>query len=306
MEDINFELYKIFYHAAKFESFSKAAAEVYITQSAVSQAIKNLESQLNVQLFIRKTRRLQLTSEGKVLFSHIGQAFNLIKFGENKIAEMAGLDAGQIRIGASDTVCKYTLLPYLQRFTAQYPKIKMKVINRTSRQITGLLENGSIDLGVVTLPLESAGDPSHIEIRDFCSVTDIFVAAPKYQALQTALMNLAQLKNYPLLLLEKTSATRWNFDQFMEESGIQVIPEIELESVDLLVEFARIGLGIAHVLKDSALEEIKTGELFEVKTEPSIPKRRLGVITLKKIPLPQAGVKFIELLRMEIGETDNT
>ena len=298
MEDINFELYKTFYHAAKYESFSKAAAQMFITQSAVSQAIKNLETRLNVQLFFRNTRRLQLTSEGKVLFSHIEQAFNLIKFGENKIAEMTGLDTGEIRIGASDTVCKYTLLPYLQRFNQRYPKVKMKVINRTSQQITGLLENGAIDLGMITLPA-AAQTSGHIEIRDWFSVTDIFIAAPKYAELRNSPIPLADLKNYPLLMLEKTSATRRNFDKFLQEMGVPIIPEIELESVDLLVEFARIGLGIAHVLRESALEGIEKGEIFEIKTIPSIPARRLGVITLKKIPLPQAGVKFMELL----GET---
>jgi DNA-binding transcriptional LysR family regulator len=295
MEDINFELYKIFYHAAKCESFSKAASQVYISQSAVSQAIKNLETKLNVQLFLRKTRRLQLTSEGKVLFSHIEQAFNLIKFGETKMAEMTSLDAGEIRIGASDTVCKYTLLPFLQQFNQQYPKIKMKVINRTSHQITGLLENGAIDLGIITLPLKDAGDLSHIAVHDLFSATDIFIAAPKFAELQNKTTSLAKLGGYPLLMLEKTSATRRNFDDFLENLGIPIFPEIELESVDLLVEFARIGLGVAHVLRDSALTGIKNGEIFEVKTDPVIPARKLGVITLKKIPLSQAGIKFIEL-----------
>jgi DNA-binding transcriptional LysR family regulator len=295
MEDINFELYKIFYYAAKHQSFSKAAAEVYISQSAVSQAIKNLEAKLNIQLFFRKTRQLQLTSEGQILFSHIEQAFNMIKFGENKIAEMISLAAGEIRIGASDTVCKYNLLPYLKRFNQCYPKIKMKVINRTSQQITGLLENGAIDLGIITLPFKAAGNLSPIEIHELFSVTDIFVAAPKFAGLQNRAVDLAQLNGYPLLMLEKTSATRRNFDSFLTDQGITLFPEIELESVDLLVEFARIGLGIAHVLRDSALEAINHGEIFELKTNPPLPPRKLGMIRLKKIPLPQAGVKFMEL-----------
>jgi DNA-binding transcriptional LysR family regulator len=295
MEDINFELYKIFYYAAKCESFSKAAAEIYISQSAVSQAIKNLETKLNVQLFFRKTRQLQLTSEGEILFSHIEQAFNLIKFGENKLAEMTGLDAGEIRIGASDTVCKYSLLPYLKSFNQRYPKIKMKMINRTSQQITVLLENRAIDLGIITLPLKGTGHSSHFEIHDLFSVEDIFIAASKFSELRNGEVDLAQLKEYPLLMLEKVSATRRNLDNFLTDQGISLIPEIELESVDLLVEFAKIGLGIAHVLRDSALEGIDSGGIFEVKTNPVIPARKLGMITLKKIPLPQAAIKFMEL-----------
>ena len=211
--------------------------------------------------------------------------------------ELQQLDTGEIRIGASDTVCKYSLLAGLQIFNQQYPNIKIRVINRTSAQIKELLESGTIDLGVVTLPITEVTIEHNLHSQVLFSVQDIFIAAPKFSSLAADLIKLQNLVDYPLLMLERTSATRCNLDRFLLQQGISLTPEIELESVDLLVEFAKIGLGVAHVLKESALDSIQKGEVFEVKTNPAIPRRNLGIITLKKVPLSQAGLKFIELFQ---------
>lgn len=288
--DINFELYKIFYQAAQSENFSEAARKLFITQSAVSQGIKNLENKLGVRLFFRKSRNSKLTPEGELLFSHISQAFNFIKTGEQKIAELYHLGSGEIRIGASDTVCKYYLLPYLRQFSLAYPKIKIQVINRTSSQILDILQKGAIDLGIVTLPASG----SKIQTAELVKVQDIWVASPKFERLKKKKLSVAELSQEPLLLLEKSSATRRNLDQWFQEAGVTILPEIELESVDLLLEFAKIGLGIAHVVRESAAPFIESGELFEVKTETALPLRSLGVATITNVPLSRAAEQFIE------------
>jgi DNA-binding transcriptional LysR family regulator len=290
--DINFELYKIFYYTVSSGSFSGAAEKLFITQSAVSQAIKNLETKLGVTLFFRKTRNLKLTPEGEMLFTHIEQAYNFIKAGEQKLAETQNLDSGEIRIGASDTVCKYFLLPYLESFHRLYPKVKIQFINRTSPKILENLKNGAVDFAVVTLPINDKS----INVRELKVVTDIFVAAPKYAELKDHRIKLADLADYPLLLLEKASSTRRNFDAFLRQNQITLFPEIELESVDLLVEFARIGLGVAHVLKESAQAPIERGELFEVEVEEKMPQRKLGLATMAQVPLSKAAEVFVSLL----------
>ncbi len=293
--DINFELYKIFYYAAASGSFSTAAARLYITQSAVSQAIKNLETRLGVLLFFRKNRHLKLTREGELLFSHVEQAFNLLKSAESKMAELQDLESGSIQVGASDTVCKYLLLPYLKEFNRRYPKLKIKVINRTSAQILAILKNGALDFGIVTLPLSDR----QVSVRPFITVEDILIAGPRFTELSERRIALAELPEYPLLLLEKTSATRRNFDEFLKKNGIGLMPELELESVDLLVEFARIGQGVAYVQRESALPFIATGELFEVKVNEELPKRSLGITALENVPLSRAAECLIKLLLTE-------
>ncbi len=291
-KDINFELYKIFYHTASAGNFSDAARKLFITQSAVSQSIKSLEEKIGSQLFIRKSRSINLTAEGEILFKHIRQAYNFIKAAESKIGEMQNLNSGEIRIGASDTVCKYHLIPYLKKYNHKYPNIKISVINRTSQNITTLLKSGIIDLGIVTMPVEDKA----IKAVEFTSVEDILVASSKYTDLKDRIIGLEQLLEYPLLMLEKNSATRRNFDRYLEEKALKISPEIELESVDLLVEFAKIGLGIAHVLRESAATSIHSNELFEINTKENFPKRILGIITTKDVPLSMASKEFIRLI----------
>lgn len=142
--EINFELYKIFYQAATAKSFSEAGRKLFISQSAVSQAIKNLEIKIGAQLFLRQNRNLRLTREGELLLTHIEQAYNFIKAAENKLEELRSLETGEIRIGASDTVCKYYLLPYLEEFSRNYPKVKIQFLNRTSPQIIEILPGAAL------------------------------------------------------------------------------------------------------------------------------------------------------------------
>lgn len=290
--DINFELYKIFYYAAQCENFSEAARKLYITQSAVSQGIKNLEMKLGVTLFSRNSRHAKLTPEGELLFSHISQAFNYIKTAEKKLVELHQLGTGEIRIGASDTVCKYYLLPYLEQFNRQFPNIKIQVINRTSPQIVDLLEKGTLDCGIITLPVHHRA----IQTIALVDVEDIWVASAKFQHLKGLSLSLPELAKEPLLLLEKNSTTRQNLDHFFETAGLSVTPEIELESVDLLLEFAKIGLGIAHVVRESAAPFIARGELFEISCQTPLPPRQLGMACVKNVPLSRAAEQFIETL----------
>ncbi len=294
--DINFELYKIFYHAARTGNFSEAATHLFITQSAVSQSIKNLETKLGVQLFHRAPRHLRLTQEGELLFSHVEQAYHLLKNAEAKMIELQNLESGAIRIGASDTVSRYLLLPFLRLFNEAHPKLKIQVINRTSLQIIKLLKQATIDFGIVTI----SDDHPEVKTEFLVEVNDIFVAPGKYGELKERAVPLTDLLQYPLLLLEKSSATRRNFDKFLAERRLAVTPEIELESVDLLVEFARIGLGVAHVLRESALEAMAAGELFEVHTVEAIPLRKLGIAVVENVPLSRATASFVVMLKSEL------
>lgn len=125
--DINYELYKVFYYVAKTLSFSEASKQLYISQSAVSQSVKSLETKLNQHLFIRSTKKVKLTPEGEVLFKHVEPAINLIIRGENQILDANTLNGGQLRIGASDTICRYYLVPYLREFHAHFPMSTSKL-----------------------------------------------------------------------------------------------------------------------------------------------------------------------------------
>ena len=120
---IRLELYKIFDKVAKCQSFSKAAKELYMTQPAVSQAIMQLEDELKIRLFTRTPRGVILTNEGKLLFEYTNSAISLLDTGEKKLKESRDLKKGELKIGVSDTISRYYLLPYLERFHKSYPNI---------------------------------------------------------------------------------------------------------------------------------------------------------------------------------------
>jgi DNA-binding transcriptional LysR family regulator len=295
--DINFELYKVFYYVSKSFSFSEASEELFITQSAVSQSIKLLEEKLKCQLFFRSTKRVKHTREGAILFEHIEQAFNFIKSGERTLEEMNSLGQGEIRIGASDTICKYYLMPYIKSFNHAYPNVKIHLTNRTSPKCIELLRKGSVDLSVINIPEKCSY--SKISVKSTKSVRDVFIANDNFKELRGRKVSLKELEKYPLLVLEKNTTTREFFDNLMEKHEVSIKPEIELGSVDILMEMAKIGLGIAFVPDECVNQELSKDEVFVLDIKEEIPDRNLGFLIHSNIPLPLAASKFVELLEEE-------
>lgn len=293
--DINFDLYRIFYITAKAGSISAAARELYISQPAVSQSIKQLEDRLGGRLFFRTTRGIVLTEEGKTIFGYIGQACNLIDAAEEKFSEMQNLMSGEIKIGASDTLCKYYLLPYLGEFHRKYPDIRLHVTNRTTRETIKLLQSGEVDFGIINLPVENT---KGLNINECMTIQDCFIVGEKYKSIAKAPIYLKDLSKVPVLLLEKGSSIRRFVDKYFKDNNVQIVPEIELGSIDLLVDFAKIGLGAASVIKNFIEDELKSHKLYEVKLIEKIPERKIGLVSLKDVPLSAASKKFIESLNV--------
>jgi LysR family cyn operon transcriptional activator len=288
----NLEWYRVFYYAARNGSLSRAAEELYITQPAVSYAIKQLENALGGRLFYRNARGVTLTAEGEVLFKYVEQAQGFLTKAEQQIAEMHQLLLGEIRIGAGDTLSKHYLLPYLEAFHQSFPDIKIQVTNRTSRETVQLLKEGKIDLGIVNLPIEE----NQVQIQETLSLQDCFVVGDKYKELAAKVMTLQELQHYPFILLESGSSTRRFFDHYALNQSVTIKPEIELGSIDLLVQFARIGLGIACVVKNFITEELEQSKLYEIQLNEPIPSRKVGIVTLKEMPLSAASKHFLQLL----------
>jgi DNA-binding transcriptional LysR family regulator len=291
--DVNFELYKVFYFAAKTLNFSKAANKLYVSQSAVSQSIKLLEKKLSTKLFFRHTKNMKLTSEGETLFKHIEQAFNFIKSGERAIFEIDNLLYGEIRIGASDTICKYFLLPYFKKFHEDYPNIRIHITNRPSPVCIDLLKSGSIDIAVVNLSNKYKYE--NLNVNPVKTIQDVFIGGEKFKTLKNRPIRLKELEEYPILSLEKNSTTRTYFDQLIKTHDVKISPEFELDSIDLLVEMTKIGLGISFVIEDAIKLELKKGKIFKLDIKETISARNIGVVTHNKIPLPPAGEEFIKM-----------
>ena len=148
----NLEYYKVFYHVAKYGSLTLAAAELSISQPAVSQALKQLEASLQTKLFVRVARGIQLTPEGKTLYAYVEKGYEQLEEGERKLAQMLELAYGELRIGASDMTLRFYLLPFLEKYHEKYPHIKVTVTNAPTPETLQLLKEKKIDFGVVSTP----------------------------------------------------------------------------------------------------------------------------------------------------------
>lgn len=290
--DINYELYKVFYHVASTLSFSEASKQLFISQSAVSQSIKTLERKLDQVLFIRSTKHVQLTPEGEILLRHIEPAMHFIRRGEAQLLDAAST-GGQIRIGASDTICRYFLVPYLERFHHDLPTAHIKVINQTSIKCVELLETGQVDLIITNYPNTHLSNVSSIhKIKEF---KDVFVAGSAFEHLKGQSLDFEELSNYPILMLDKKSTTSEFLHRLFQQHHLDLVPEIELTSNDLLIDLARIGLGIAFV-PDFCITEQMT-DLFIVKTAEELPARELVIAYNEQIPLTKAGEEFLNYFK---------
>lgn len=288
--DINYELYKVFYHVAKNLSFSDAADSLFISQSAVSQSIKTLEKRLNQQLFIRSTKRVALTKEGELLLKHIEPAINLITRGENQLCADPKIGT-QLRIGASDTICRYYLVPYLNNFHREFPNIHIKVSNGTSIQCAKMLERNEVDVIVTNSPNSALNDMMDIiPVKEF---RDVFIAKKDAFPLNDHPITFQELQKHPILMLEKRATTSMFLHNLFLENSLDLVPAIELASNDLLIDLARIGLGIAFV-PDFCINDLD--ELTIIETEQEIPSRKLVAAYNLDIPLSEGARYFIDSL----------
>ncbi|MEH7384611.1 LysR family transcriptional regulator [Bacillus sp. JJ1521] len=286
------DLYKVFSVVAKNGSFSKAAKDLFMTQPAVSQAMMQLERELDIRLFNRTPKGVTLTNEGKLLFEYVHSAMNLLHVGEEMILEFKNLTKGELRIGVGDTISKHFLLKYLETFHMEYPNIKFKIENGTTQELISLLKLGEVDLAVCNFPVD---DPVLAQIPCM-DIHDIFVCGENYNKFLPKSVSLQELIKHPLIILEPKSVSRKYVDEFLLSKGLRISPEFELGSHDLLLEFAKINLGIACVTKEFSQEYLVKGILHEVPINEEIPKRSIGICYVKNVPLSTASTKFLEII----------
>ena len=291
--NINYESYKIFYHVALNQSISKVADKLLISQPAVSYQIKVLEEQLGITLFVRTKKGVTLTDEGKILFSYISKGIENFINGENALTNLKNLDYGIIRIGASTTVSKHVLMPYLKIFHKLYPNIEINITNNLTEELMRELRNGNLDILILNLPMNEGKD---LDIKNILEVQDIFVANKDYYDILNEKISLNDLNNYPLLFQKKPSNTRDYLDNYLNANKTKLIPKMEIVSYNLIMDFIKIGFGIGYATKEFIKEEINNGDLYELNVTPKIPKRFIGAVTLKQT-IPNFSVnKLIDLM----------
>ena len=289
----NLEYYKVFYYTAKYGSLTVAAAELSISQPAVSQALKQLENALSAKLFVRASRGIRLTQEGQVLYEHVKEGYEQILLGERKLSSMLQLEHGELKIGASDMTLKYYLLPLLQKYHEQFPGIKVTVTNAPTPETLNLLRQGKIDFGVVSTPIGNGQEVHMIPVR---KIEDVSVAGRKFIQYKNRMLDFKELENLPIISLEGNTSTKNYMDTFLMHSGVKLHPEFELATSDMIVQFALRSLGVGCVVRDFAVEYLEDGRLFELRFNKMIPKREICVVTDAGGPISRAAEELLKTI----------
>ena len=288
----NLNLYYIFYTVALHKNISGAAKELYISQPAISKAISKLEQSLDVILFHRSSRGVTLTMEGELLFTQVQTAFSAIRHGEEQLKKVNELGISQISIGVSITLCKYVLLPYLQQFVKDNPHIKVTITCHPTMETLRDIDNSVTDIGVVGIP----SLPNGLTYIPFREIQDTFVTTDRYlENLKIRVGNdrKAILNNATFMMLNKENISRKYVDMYLSSHQITMDNIIEINSMDLLIELAKIDLGIACVIKDFVKDELDDHSLTEVSLGRAIPKRKLGLVYKDDTIMTDAMKKFI-------------
>lgn len=295
---VNLELYRVFYTVAKCGSLTKAAEALYISQPAVSQSIKQLENQLGVSLFNRTHRGMELSATGgKLIFSEVERALGLFREAENRIAETKNSATGTIRIGASDTIFEYFLADKIVEFHDRFPTVKIELLADFTPTTIEKLKADECDVAFVNLPIAEEADLSLF--GNCMRLNDVFIVGEKFKSLSEGTVSLAKLRKYPLIFMDKNTIARQSLDNYLNAHGVDLQPAIEVGSWDLMKRLVEKGMGIGVIPREYIVNPLAEGALFELKTDPGLPARSVGMLLPKNKPVSYALHCFIDYFHKE-------
>lgn len=291
---IDFDLYKLFYAVAKCGSLSKAAEELYISQPAATQALQRLEKLLDTTLFNRQRHGMELSAQGgKVIFDDVEQAVKLLYGVEEKLAALKQNATGTLRIGASETIFQYFLSEKIVEFNKLYPQVKIELISEVSPKIIALMKKDECDIGFLNLPV--ADDEEIVIQKSIQFLNDIFIAGESFSELKGKEISVQELHKYPLLLMENNTISREAVNHFGISHGVHFEPAVEVNSWGFMKRLVVNGMGIGCIPREYAQNKLADGSLFEVKVQPAMPVRSVGMALPKKVNMTFALQSFINL-----------
>lgn len=285
--DLN--LLRVFYHVAKTEQISKAAEILNVSQPAISQQIKSLEDQIGFKLFSRSKKGVKLTQEAEEIFAYCKNIFAQVESINHTLQNISSLDTGTLRIGASDTICKYYLIDKLKTFEELYPKIRYRVTNCTTNESLTLLKNNDVDIAFVHTPVTN----QNFTFRPCLTLEDYFVCSKDFDCSQ--IKELSDLTKYRTLLLEKSSHSRKSLDSNLLRYNVELRPKFELASLDLLIEFAKKNMGIICVSKQYIKTELEAQELKIIPLKEKLDLRSIS-LAFDNNTISHAAKRFMEIL----------
>ncbi len=294
---MNYEYCKIFYYVGKHKNITKAAAELYSSQPAVSRAIQNLEQELGCRLLVRNKSGVEFTKEGKILYEYASVAYTQLLKAEDEVVGSVSTEGGTIYIGSTITALYGYLFDILNDFREKHPKVKFKITTSSSDKAIEKLKNGIVDLSFVTTPFKLSKQFSVVKISKF---NDILIAGNRFSKLKGQTLSLEDLSKYPLICLEEGMQLREFIDNIFAENNLEFTPEIEPDSAHLIVQMVRHDFGLGFVPQSMAEEAIGRGEIFKVNLKDELPARHICLITDPHHPLTSASRELVRMINSDL------
>ena len=288
---VSADLYRTFLGVGLYLSFSRAAKELGVSQSAISQSIKQLEGELNMPLFVRTTKSVGFTPEGKELFDTVAKAFSILDNGVTQLQERVSQAYESLNLAATDTLCRHFLLPYYHKWQLQEREIGLHIINRPSPDCVELVLNKEAQLAVVN-DYEGLRDNPQLEVTTLATIQDVFVGGPDYKG--AGFFDQGRLLNEPILLLHKGSASRTFFDDVTH--GACRKPRFELGSVDVLLDLVEINMGISMLPNHVVQQKMQEGTIVRIDTDIPVPTRDIVLVRSRLVPQSEGAARFTSLL----------
>lgn len=281
-----------FLQVAAHRSFSRAAESLQLTQPSVTARIQTLERDLGEPLFDRNGRGVTLTEVGAVFLPHAQRVIKALHDGRDAVQSLRQLELGTLRLGAAPTISTYVLPELLKEFRQRYPGLEVSVRTEHSEQIVQMVIEDEVQIGlertishadVVTVPL----------YRDEV----VLVASPKHEFAERGVVTIEEVGQRRLLMFSRGSSYYTLVDNALRQAGILVSPMMELDNMEATKKMVEKGLGIAILPMVSVEQELKRGDLRQIRVEGmEMPQREISLIYRRNRPLSRAGDAFVRLL----------
>lgn len=299
--NIDFNTYKVFYAVAKYESFSKAASELYISQPAISYSIKKLEDELNTKLFIRLNRGIKLTDAGEKLKFYVENALNNLVAAHKELSE--GEDnqlTGEVTIGIHSNIGTFLLPKIVKKFSEKYPNAKINIYNSTAKEMREMFKNHQIDILILHYPIFDTEQSNIYEEKLFICETCFFGIKKYYD-----LFNISKEKNiifdYPLILPLKGFTTSNALEKKFKNHNALLSSNIYLYSTEMMISLVKEGIGVGWTQRKCIQKELENNELYEIPVEVELPKIEFS-IAYDKNTIGKTAIEFSKYIIENVNE----
>jgi len=295
-QPMDFDHLITFVEIAKQGSFSRAGQKLYRSQPAVSAQIRQLEHEYGQKLFDRVGKSVRLTVAGETLLEYAGRLLTLRNESLRAVADQASTPRGTLAVGANEATCLYVLPDIFAEYSRRFPAVQISIYRNFSHKVLEKVEDGTVDVGIVTLPVKSPSLKVHSIFKDrlMLMVSPTNPLAP-YKSVLTS-----DIAGQPLIF-PKTGFMRQVLDKQFRPYRSRLRITMELPSVGMIKRFVAAGLGVSIISETFARDEVRAGQVKLIPISDNDIWRELGLVYRRDRTLPRSAAAFVSLVRQGVG-----